>query len=412
MHDSRPWPRPWVFGLLVLPLGLYLGLIWTALPLLFSHAGLGIGQIARINAILQIPPILMFLWTPVVDVKLRRRSWLVLGALTTSVLLWAGCRFGTAHVTLFTLLLFAAGVAVALVPSACGGLMSTTLSVAAQAKAAGWNQAGNWAGAGLGGAVALWLVARFSLPMTGVVAAALVALPAFLAFTIAEPSPVASSWFRGRFAQLRGEVAALLRSARRKWSIALLIAPGSTCAAQTLLPALASHYGVSASGVLWTNGVAGGVVLGLGALCSLLIPADWDRRLTYAGAGLTNAAAAILLLAGNRPSVYFWGTLLYLLTTGLCNARFVALVLDVIGPEDQDPSTWFSALFSASTIPIASMIWLEGQSFEKFGMRGVLWTDAGANLVMFTIVVAVFVGHGLGLRTAPITTQEIAKVGS
>ena len=90
----------------------------------------------------------------------------------------------------------------------------------------------------------------------------------------------------------------------------------------------------------------------------------------------------------------------------------MALVLDVIGPEDQDPSTWFSALFSASTIPIASMIWLEGQSFERFGMRGVLWTDAGANLVMFTIVVVVFVGHGLGLRTAPITTQEIAKVGN
>jgi hypothetical protein len=59
-------------------------------------------------------------------------------------------------------------------------------------------------------------------------------------------------------------------------------------------------------------------VLGLGALCSVLIPADWDRRLTYAGAGLTDAFAAMLLLTGNRPSVYSWGTLLYLLTTCLC----------------------------------------------------------------------------------------------
>jgi hypothetical protein len=31
--------------------------------------------------------------------------------------------------------------------------------------------------------------------------------------------------------------------------------------------------------------------------------------------------------------VYFWGTLLYLLTAGFCNARYVALVLDVIGTE-------------------------------------------------------------------------------
>jgi len=401
MRDSRQWPVPWLFGLLVLPLGIYVGFIWTALPLLLSQAGLTIGQIARISAILQVPPILLFLWTPVVDVKLRRRTWLVLGALATSLSLWVACQFGTGHVRLLTALLFVAGVVVALVPASCGGLMATMLSASAQAKASGWNQAGNWGGVGLGGALVIWLVARFSLPVAGLAAAALVALPAFLAFTITEPAPAISFWFRGRFAQFRKEALALFRSPRRRWSVLLLVAPGSTCAAQTLLPALASHYGVGASGVLWTNGVAGGVVLGLGALSSVLIPADWDRGLTYAGAGLTNALASILLLAGNRPSVYFWGTLLYLLTSGLCNARFVALVLDAIGPDDRDPSTWFSVLLSASNIPIASMIWLEGQSFNKFGTHGLLWTDAAANLVMFTVVAAVFATHGLGLRTLP-----------
>jgi hypothetical protein len=263
----------------------------------------------------------------------------------------------------------------------------------------------------LGAAVVLWLVVRFSLPVAGLAAAALVALPALLAFTITEPAPVASAWLAGRFTQFRREALALLRSPGRRWSVLLLVAPGSTCAAQSLLPALASHYGVGATGVLWTNGVAGGVVLGLGALCSVLIPADWDRRLTYTGAGLTNAFAAILLLAGNRPSVYFWGTLLYLLTAGLCNARFVALLLDVIGPDDRDPSTWFSALLAAGNIPIASMIWLEGQSFTKFGTHGLLWTDAAANLLMFTIVAAVFATYGLGLRTLP-TSRPNANVST
>jgi MFS family permease len=398
MCEARQWPRPWLFGLLVLPLGIYVGFIWTALPLLLSQAGLAIGQIARINALLQIPPILLFLWTPIVDVKLRRRTWLVLGALATAVLFWLACQVGTAHVKLFIALLFLAGIVVALVPAACGGLMATMLSVPAQVKASGWNQAGNFGGVGLGAAAMLWLAARFSLPLAGVGAVALVTLPAFLAFTITEQPPAVSAWFRGRLAQFRKEAVALFRSPGRRWSALLLVAPGSTCAAQTLLPALASHYGVGASGVLWTNGVAGGVVLGLGALCSLLIPADWDRRLTYAGAGLTNAFAAIWLLAGNRPSVYFWGTLLYLLTTGLCNARFVALVLDVIGPDDRDPSTWFSVLLSASNIPIASMIWLEGQTFTKFGTHGLLWTDAAANFLAFTIVALVFATHGLGIR--------------
>lgn len=240
------------------------------------------------HAILQVPPILLFLWTPVVDVKLRRRTWPVLGALATALLLLIARQIGTTHVRLLTALLFFAGVVVALVPASCGGLMATLLSAAAQAKASGWNQAGNWGGVGLGGVAVLWLVARFSLPAAGLAAATLVALPAILAFTITEPAPVASSWIRG-FAQFRKAALALFRAPRRRWSIFLLVAPGSTCAAQTLPPALASHYGVGATGALWTNGVAGGVVLGLGALCSVLIPADWVRRLTYAGAGLTNA---------------------------------------------------------------------------------------------------------------------------
>ncbi len=133
----------------------------------------------------------------------------------------------------------------------------------------------------------------------------------------------------------------------------------------------------------------------------MLIPGDWDRRLTYAGAGLTNAFAAIVLLIANRPSVYFWGTLLYLLTTGLCNARFVALVLDIVASDHHDTGTWYNALTAAGSIPVASMIWLEGQTFSKFGRHGLLWTDAAANLVVFAIVAAVFATHGLGLRTLP-----------
>src|SRR5580700_2332905 len=45
MRDSRQWPAPWLFGLLILPLSIYVGFIWTALPLLLSQAGLTIEQI-------------------------------------------------------------------------------------------------------------------------------------------------------------------------------------------------------------------------------------------------------------------------------------------------------------------------------------------------------------------------------
>ncbi len=402
MGDARRWPTPWVFSLLILPLGIYVGFIWTALPFLLSRAGVPLEQIARIAALLQLPPILMFLWTPIVDVKLRRRTWLVLGASITALFVSVACSLlGASHLKLLTVSLLGGGVMVALVMASCGGLMVTMLPASEQSKASAWNQAGNFGGGVLGAAIVLWLVERLSVPLVGLAAAVLIALPAYAAFTIPEPPPIASSWFRGRFAEIRREGLSVLRSPKRRWSILLLIAPGSTCAAQSLLPALASHYGVGGTGVLWTNGVAGGIVLAVGSLCGLLVPGDWDRRLTYAGAGLTNAFGAIALLVANRPSVYFWGTLLYLMTAGFCNARYVALVLDVIGPDGRDTGTWYAALTAAGNIPIASMIWLEGKSFHSFGTHGLLWTDAAANLVVFAIVALVFATHGLGIRGAP-----------
>src|SRR5215469_16835049 len=106
----------------------------------------------------------------------------------------------------------------------------------------------------------------------------------------------------------------------------LLLSPCATGAAQSLLPAIAFHYGVGGAGVVWVNGIGGGAALALGALCSTFVPGNWDRRLTYAAAGVTNALAAIFLLAANQPAVYLAGTAFYLATEGLCAARGVALV--------------------------------------------------------------------------------------
>jgi hypothetical protein len=77
-------------------------------------------------------------------------------------------------------------------------------------------------------------------------------------------------------------------------------------------------------------------------------------------------------------------------TSGLCNARYVALALDIVGPDIRDASTWCSALLGAGNIPIVSMIWLEGRMFHRFGTHGLLWADAAANVLVFAVVTAVF----------------------
>ncbi len=384
------------------PLGIYLGFLWTALPFLLERAGVSVERIAHLSAVLQLPGMLLFLWTPVVDLKLRRRTWLLVGAVgVAACLVGASPLLTPSTLTLLSGALLLGGVVVALVPAACGGMMATLLPAAAQPRASAWNQAGQLGGGALGGAVAIWLVSRTSLTWMGVAIASLALVPASLALTISEPLVSPSPWFRGRFAVLRHEAMQLLRSPARRWSALLLITPCCTGAAQGLLPALASHYGISATGVIWTNGLGGGVVLALGALCAGLVPGSWDRRLVYVSSGLANGLAAMVLLASNRPSVYVGGTLLYLLTTGFCWARFVSLALAVIGPDTRDASTWYGVLTSAGTVPVMCMIWLDGTGFHAFGVHGLLWTDAVPNLLVFALVLAL-------LRLRPLLTHTSA----
>jgi hypothetical protein len=67
------------------------------------------------------------------------------------------------------------------------------------------------------------------------------------------------------------------------------------------------------------------------------------------------------------------GTLLCLFTGVFVIPDMSHSRLTSIGPEGRDASTWYCTLLSSGNIPIATMIWLEGQSFHRFGGLGLLW---------------------------------------
>jgi predicted MFS family arabinose efflux permease len=402
MCPLRRSPAPWVFSLLILPLGMIVGLNYTALPFLLAKAGLSVDRIATISSIINLPGVLGVIVSPIVDIKLRRRAWLAIGTFGTAI---AACIYfpliGASHAVLMTALIFAGGMVTFLVVAACGGLMVRILSLTDQPKAGAWTQVGVLGGGALSGAMVLWLAVRMSLPAAGLCFAAVVAILGYLPFAIPEPAPEPSPWFHGRLATIGREIWGLARSRPRRWGTLLLLSPCATGAAQSLLPAIASHYGVGGSGVMWINGLGGGGALALGALASTLIPGTWDRRLTYAAAGVTNALAAFFLLAANRPSAYLAGTFFYLATQGLCWARSVALIVEIVGADTRDASTLYSLLNAAVSIPVLYVVWLDGVGFRYFGTHGLLLTDALLNLLMFGIVAMIFITRGMGLRSVP-----------
>jgi hypothetical protein len=243
-----------------------------------------------------------------------------------------------------------------------------------------------------GAASILWFAERTTPVFTSLIIAALVALPSLMVFRLSEPLPAQLPWFKGRVAEIGKEIQAALRSPA-KWSVLLMASPVGTGAAVALLPAVASHYGVGSLGVIWTNGVGGGIVLALGSLCGALFPANWDRRLTYVGAGVTNALAAIALLSGYRPTVYYVGTILYLSTTGLCWARYAALLVETVGAAGREVTTRYGLFATAGNIPLVFMMWLDGASSKPFGVQGIFLTDAAGNLLVFTVVALALILH-------------------
>jgi hypothetical protein len=68
MPDARRRPAPWVFSLLILPLGIIVAFKVAPLPLLLSQAGVPVDRIARVSSIVTLPGVLVFLWGPLVDV--------------------------------------------------------------------------------------------------------------------------------------------------------------------------------------------------------------------------------------------------------------------------------------------------------------------------------------------------------
>src|SRR5213079_331863 len=142
MRD-RDSTRPFVFFFLVLPYGISSGFVSITLPFVLTRVGFSVALAASIVAIGVSANLWRFLWGPVADLTLTARRWYLLG------------------------LVFVSQVAGTLIVLPVGGLMAHTVAEGAKGRAAGWYQAGNLGGNGIGGGVGVWLASHFSKEIAG-----------------------------------------------------------------------------------------------------------------------------------------------------------------------------------------------------------------------------------------------------
>ncbi len=384
--------RPWLFGLLIAPNAvLAYGIISGVLSYLLRRQGVGIGRTSQIIALLILPQTIYFLWSPITDFWIRRRTWLMVGAIGSALTLAAAFHGSRLDTPAAVALMFLSACFGQLIVSSCGGMMGTLRSEATRRKASSVYQAGALAFGALGVFVLARLAERMGMGPLGWIAAALIALPSLAAFATPEQPREQEQGIKQTFAGIWHEFKVTFFRWRAVPYTLLMLFPMASGALIGLLPGIAQDYHVSGQNMAWMNGLAGALLTASGSLAATLIPARIRASIAYLSVCLFNEALLLILWLGPlSPSTYFIGATLYLFTIGTCYALFTAVVLEFLGQSGRSGCGRYSIINSLGNVPVVYMTALDGRGGQLWGARGLAGTDAVVGAIGAAILLTYF----------------------
>ena len=372
-----------------IPYGAFYGIITVALPYLLRRQDLSVERIASISAFAQAPTIWYFLWAPAVDVRLRRRTWVVVLSAATAVCAALGLYLaGTGSVRLATAALVIGSAVSQPISSALGGLVAETIPDALRGRAGGWSQAGMLGGGVIAGGSAVWLSGHGPVGVAAVASALLILLPSLTALAIPEPRSPRTQLVPHLRAMSR-DVAEMLRRREVLVALAFFLSPIGAGAAANLFPAVAGEYHASPGIIIWATGL-GALATPLGALLGGVISDRFNRWRVYPLSGVASAlSSGLMAIAPMSPTAFLLGTAGYALTLGVCYAAFMSLAFQLVGKATTASSTRFTLFMAAADVPVVYMLRLDGLAHAHLGVRGMLATDSLSNLIFAGLLMTV-----------------------
>ena len=367
-----------MFGILSLPYGTFNAILVVLIPFLLRKRGISPDRIANVIAISSIPNVWYFLWSPVVDIGLLRRQWVMIAAGVSAVCGAIAIAVPSLSIFELTVLLLGGNVISMLLSSSCGAVL-TTLHPAVRGRASGWYQAGNLGGGALGAGAAIWLADKMAPLTLALAAAAMVFLPALAALTISEervPRMAVLPLFRA----MGRDVWEVLRSPATLIGLVFFLSPVGSSAVGQLISSVGPDYHASDAQVAWVSGLAGGLLSAFGCLLGGFLCDRMNRMTAYALAGLLSAIfSAWMALGPASPFTDAGGYTGYALASGIAYAAFTAVELEVLGTRRHAAGTAYSLLGASGNLPIVYMTWLDGVGYKHSGARGLMAVDALAN---------------------------------
>jgi MFS family permease len=406
VHAPRHYTHPLVFLLLVIPFGAASGFLGVTIVYLLGRAGVDPVTIAVLTGLSFLPHTFKFLYAPLVDLTFKRKQWYVMASITSAlgIALLGMVPATEAGLPWLRILVVVGNVATAFLSMAVESLMAYNTAPGELGRTAGWFQAGNLGGSGLGGGLALVIAENTTLAwLPGVVLAVVCLLTCLAIRYTTEPEPhlpPLADETQGVPVASGAKVVwrAIQRVFLDLWQVAssrmgylgLLICflPIGSGAAGSLFPLFATEWGASAGDVAATSGALSGLLAAVGCMVGGYFCDRMDRKLAYAVFGLILSVCAVLMAwAPHTLTMYYVFVLAYGFISGLCFASFTAVTLEAIGKGAA--ATKYSIFASLSNTPIAYMGILNSHFYEKAGSNAGLYSDAAmgvAGVLVFLLV--------------------------
>lgn len=387
--------HPSIFLILILPFGMMSGFLTVAVGFMLAKAGVSVEKIAALIALSYIPHTWKFAWAPIADTTLSRKTWYVIGAVVSAAGIWATalCAHG-GNLVMLPAIVIASNVAVTFLGMSVESLMAYDTPEDQKGRAAGWFQAGNLGGVGLGGGAGLWLARQAGSNVAGAGLGVMCLLCILALFFVAEPAATHRVGGLARsLVNVFRDIWGVARSRRGMLALILCFLPIGSGAASNLWSAVSGDWHASAHTVELVTGILSGIIAALGCLAGGWICDRMNRKAAYAAYGLLQALCAVAMaLAPRTEAMYAVFTSLYAFMTGLTYAGFSAFVLEAMGKGAA--ATKYNVFAALSNTPIAYMTTIDGHAHERHGAGGMLYTEAVwcvGGLVAFGLVAWIIV---------------------
>jgi len=392
LASASRFPHPVVFLVLILPFGVMGGYLAVTIVYLLTQAGVAVDESAALVALSYIPHSWKFLWAPLADTTLSRRTWYVLSTVVSALGIYAtGAVSATAaSMSLLIAVVLISNVGVTFLAMSVESLMAYGSTEEAKGRAGGWFQAGNLGGFGLGGGAGLWMAQNFDAPwIAGAVLAAVSVACCGALVCVTEPQRIArEEKYLRMLAEVGRDLWTVARSRRGYLGLLICFLPISTGAASNLWSAVAGDWHASAETVALVTGVLSGIVSAAGCLVGGYLCDHIDRKAAYVLFGALMAGCAVAMaLAPRTETMYTTFTLLYGFINGLAYAGFSAVVLEAIGLGAA--ATKYTVFAALSNMPIGYMTAVDGWAAARLGVGGMLYVEAAIGALALLLFIAV-----------------------